>query len=30
VDFTAFAEVVKNIKIYWLLTNRPPFPGIAR
>jgi len=30
VDFTSFAEVVKNIKIYWLLTNRPPFPGIAR
>lgn len=27
VDFTAFAEVVKQIKIYWLLTNVPPFPG---
>ena len=26
VDFLAFAEVVKNIKIYWLLTNEPPFP----
>ena len=25
VDFTAFAEVVKSIKIYWLLTNEPPF-----
>lgn len=27
VDFTAFAEVVKRIKFYWLLTNEPPFPG---
>jgi two-component system response regulator len=26
VEFTAFAEVVKNIKMYWLLTNEPPFP----
>lgn len=26
VDFDAFAEVVKNIKLYWLLTNEPPFP----
>jgi CheY-like chemotaxis protein len=25
VDFAAFAEVVKSIKIYWLLTNEPPF-----
>lgn len=25
VDFTAFAEVVKSIKVYWLLTNEPPF-----
>jgi CheY-like chemotaxis protein len=25
VDFLAFAEVVKNIKVYWLLTNQPPF-----
>lgn len=25
VDFDAFAEVVKNIKSYWLLTNEPPF-----
>ena len=25
VDFAAFAEVVKNIKIYWLLTNESPF-----
>jgi CheY-like chemotaxis protein len=23
----AFAEVVKQIKFYWLLTNEPPFPG---
>jgi len=26
VDFEAFSEVVKSIKIYWLLTNQPPFP----
>ena len=26
VDFAAFAEVVKHIKIYWLLVNKPPFP----
>jgi CheY-like chemotaxis protein len=26
VDFTAFASVVKQIKVYWLLTNEPPFP----
>jgi CheY-like chemotaxis protein len=26
VDFQAFAEVVKTIKLYWLLTNEPPFP----
>jgi CheY-like chemotaxis protein len=26
VDFPAFAEVVKQIKFYWLLTNEPPFP----
>lgn len=26
VDFAAFTEVVKNIKIYWILTNEPPFP----
>lgn len=25
VDFAAFAEVVKQIKMYWLLTNEPPF-----
>ena len=25
VDFLAFAEVVKTIKVYWLLTNEPPF-----
>ena len=28
VDFTAFANVVKQIKFYWLLTNEPPFPDI--
>lgn len=26
VDFAVFADVVKTIKIYWLLTNEPPFP----
>ena len=26
VNFTAFAEVVKRIKVYWILTNEPPFP----
>ena len=25
VDFLTFAEVVKTIKVYWLLTNEPPF-----
>jgi hypothetical protein len=25
VGFAAFAEVVKQIKFYWLLTNEPPF-----
>jgi CheY-like chemotaxis protein len=30
VDFLAFAEVAKTIKIYWLLTNEPPFLGNAR
>jgi len=27
VDFAAFADVVKQIKFYWLLTNEPPFPA---
>jgi hypothetical protein len=26
VDFPSFAEVVKQIKLYWLITNEPPFP----
>ena len=26
VDFQTFTEVVKTIKVYWLLTNEPPFP----
>ena len=26
VDFAAFAEVIRTIKLYWLLTNEPPFP----
>jgi CheY-like chemotaxis protein len=27
VDFLTFTEVVKSIKVYWLLTNEPPFHG---
>ena len=27
VDFLAFADVVRSIKMYWLLTNEPPFPN---
>jgi CheY-like chemotaxis protein len=27
VDFVAFAEVVRTIKVYWLLTNEPAFPS---
>ena len=31
VDFLTFTEVVKSIKVYWLLTNEPPFrDGSAR
>jgi CheY-like chemotaxis protein len=31
VDFLTFTEVVKSIKVYWLLTNEPPFrDGCAR
>jgi CheY-like chemotaxis protein len=30
VDFLAFTEVVKTIKVYWLLTNEAPFPDAAR
>jgi two-component system response regulator len=30
VDFPAFAEVVRQIKFYWLLTNEPPFPDAER
>jgi CheY-like chemotaxis protein len=31
VDFPAFAEVAKTIKVYWLLTNEPPFRrGLAK
>jgi hypothetical protein len=26
VDFDAFTEVVRTIKVYWLLTNQSPFP----
>ncbi len=27
VDFGAFTEVVKHIKMYWILTNASPFPA---
>jgi len=30
VDFAAFAEVVKQIKLYWLLTNEPPYSDADR
>jgi len=30
VNFAAFADVVKHIKVYWLLTNEPPFPEPIR
>lgn len=26
IDFENFADVVRTIKIYWILTNEPPFP----
>ena len=26
VDFPTFTDVMKTIKVYWLLTNEPPFP----
>ena len=29
VDFSSFAEVVKRIKVFWLLTNVPPFPSAS-
>ncbi len=29
VDFVAFADVVKQVKFYWLLTNQPPFPDVG-
>ena len=29
VDFNSFSDVVKTIKMYWLLTNEPPFPNRA-
>jgi CheY-like chemotaxis protein len=29
VDFTAFTDVVKQIRFYWLLTNEPPFPDVG-
>lgn len=30
VDFNSFVDVVKNIKVYWLMTNEPPFTDNAR
>ena len=27
VDFASFAEVVKQLKIYWILTNESPYPS---
>lgn len=27
VDFASFTDVMKAIKVYWLLTNEPPFQG---
>lgn len=30
VDFSAFVNVVKNIKLFWVLTNTPPFTEIRR
>ena len=29
VDFASFADVVKCIKLYWILTNEPPFPDLS-
>ncbi len=29
VDFSAFTDVVKQVKCYWLLTNEPPFPDVG-
>lgn len=30
VDFASFASVVKQIKVYWILTNQPPYPAADR
>jgi CheY-like chemotaxis protein len=30
VDFLAFADVIRTIKMYWLLTNEPPFSDDPR
>jgi CheY-like chemotaxis protein len=27
VDFPKFSELTKMLKLYWILTNEPPFPG---
>lgn len=30
IDFNAFSNVVKNIHMYWILTNESPFPPPGR
>ena len=30
VDFGSFPEVVKSIKMYWVLTNEPPFSSTGK
>tara|TARA_R110001592_G_scaffold91754_1_gene268202 strand:+ start:12173 stop:12637 length:465 start_codon:yes stop_codon:yes gene_type:complete len=30
VDFGSFTEVVKSIKMYWVLTNEPPFSSTGK
>lgn len=27
VDFNSFSDVIKEFKVYWILTNEPPFPS---
>ncbi len=29
IDFESFSNVVKNIHMYWILTNKPPFPSLS-
>ena len=30
VDFRSFADVVKQLKMYWILTNEPPYAAVSR